>query len=144
MKTQFRTLIAIVFVMVSANIIAAERITYKWTDDKGEIHYTERAPKGREYTQIRTYVDEKNANTNRSPIVTNQNKNTAKTDSYGTWRNENCTIANQNLDILKNAGRISTADGDGGKRLMTDQEKQTKVSQMEAQRDKYCNQSEQK
>ena len=141
MKTRFRTLFAIAFVFASANLMAAEKITYKWTDDNGEVHYTDRAPRDREYTKIRTYVDEKNANTNRATVLDND-KTAEKKDSYGTWRDENCTIANQNLDILANAGRISTADGDGGKRLMTDEEKQEKISQMETQRDKYCEGSE--
>ena len=143
MKTRFLPLLAIAFVFASANLTAAEKITYKWTDDKGEVHYTERAPKDREYTRIRTYVDEKNANTNRVPVLAQEDKNAKKDDSYGTWRDENCTIANQNLDILVNAGRISTADGDGGTRIMTDEEKKEKMTQMEKQRDKYCQGSEQ-
>jgi len=142
MKTRIQTLFAIVFVIVSANLIAAEKVTYKWIDDNGEIHYTERAPKDREYTKIRTYVDEKNANFNRTPALDAKDKTAKKKDSYGTWRDENCTIANQNLDILVNAGRISTADGIGGKRLMTDEEKSEQIAQMEQQRDKYCKSSE--
>lgn len=142
MKTRFKTLFAIAFVVVGANLIAAEKVTYKWIDDNGEIHYTERAPKDREYTKIRTYVDENNANSNRAPVLDEKDKTAKKNDSYGTWRDENCTIANQNLDILVNAGRISTADGDGGKRLMTDEEKSEQIAQMEKQRDKYCKGSE--
>lgn len=142
MKTRFLTLLAIAFVFASANLTAAEKITYKWTDDNGEVHYTERAPKDREYTRIRTYVDQKNANTNKVPVLDQKEKTAKKDDSYGTWRDENCTIANQNLDILVNAGRISTDDGDGGTRIMTDEEKKEKITQMENQRDKYCEASE--
>ncbi len=144
MKIRFQTLFALAFIFVGANLAAVEKITYKWTDDSGEVHYTERAPKDREYTKIRTFVSKKNASTNKVPVLDNNDKAVKKKDSYGTWRDENCTIANQNLDILVNAGRISTADGEGGKRLMTDEEKKEKITQMEKQRDKYCQDPEKK
>ena len=54
------------------------------------------------------------------------------------WRKDNCRIAIQNLDILENAGRISQDDGQGGKRLMTEEEKDKKVKAMRAQKEKYC------
>jgi len=112
---------------------------YKWTDDKGEIHYTERAPKGVEYTRIRTYVDSSSAAASKTPQANNPADSAKKKDTYGTWRDENCTIANQNLDVLKNASRIGVDDGQGGKRLMSDEEKNEKIAQMQKQRDKYCN-----
>lgn len=144
MKIQFQVLFVILFGLASIDTIAAEKITYKWTDDNGETHYTERAPKGREYTKIRTYVDAKNASTNHLPAVNKRTIAEQKKDTYGTWRDENCTIAIQNLDILNNASRISADDGQGGKQLMSNEQKQEKISQMEQQRDKYCKPSEEK
>lgn len=143
MNTQFGTLLIIILAFASSNLLAVEKITYKWTDDKGEIHYTERAPKGIEYKIIRTYVDASNANANNLPTP-KQTKAKKKQDNYGTWRDENCTIANQNLDILENAARISVDDGQGGKQLMSDEQKKEKVDQMKKQRDKYCKTDEKK
>ena len=51
-------------------------------------------------------------------------------------------MAKQNLDILTSKSRIGVDDGQGGKRLMSDEEKQAQVKQMEQQRDKYCSASE--
>ncbi len=138
MKTQRQFILGFVLVLASLNLTAAEKIMYKWTDDKGEIHYTERAPKGIEYTRIRTVVDTSQPASNNLPTAAEQAKEKEKDNTYGTWRQENCTIANQNLDILQNAARISVSDGQGGKQLMSDQQKQEKISQMEKQRDKYC------
>ena len=142
MNSLFKTLSTALIFTVCMNAVAEVKITYKWTDAKGEIHYTERAPKGIEFTKIRTYL---NAN-QQSPSVPsfNPSKNKIKEEknSYGTWRDENCTLANQNLDILTKAGRIGVDDGQGGKRLMTDEEKATKITQMQEQRDKYCKTAE--
>jgi len=121
--------------------MADEKTTYKWTDDNGEVHYSERPPKTGEYTKIRTKVD-KNAVVKTPVLPASDKKSEEKKDTYGTWRDENCTIANQNLDILKNAARISVDDGQGGKQLMSDEQKQEKIDQMEKQRDKYCNPKE--
>jgi len=121
------------------NLAADEKITYKWTDDNGEVHYTERPPKTGEYTKIRTYVETGTISKVPSTSISRNKKDEEKRDTYGTWRDDNCKIANQNLDILQNASRISVDDGQGGKQLMSDEQKQEKVAQMEKQRDKYCN-----
>ncbi len=134
-------IIGLCITTVQAELV--ERIMYKWTDDKGEIHYTERAPKGIEYTVIRTHV-ESGTIAEKKPKVSDTNASVAKDDngkSYGSWRKENCTIANQNLDVLMNAKRISVDDGQGGRRLLTDQEKKEKIASMQQQKDKYCSQS---
>ena len=126
----------------SVSVLAGEKIMYKWTDEKGEVHYSERAPKGIEYTRIRTYVDSSKAASSPAPkLPEKQTKLENKKDSYGTWREENCTIATQNLEMLQNAGRIGVDDGQGGKRLMTDEEKAEKIAQMKEQQEKYCSKS---
>ncbi len=145
MKMQFRALFIIVFIFTSLNVSAKEKFMYKWNDDKGEIHYTERAPKGIEYTRIRILVDSTATASNKLPIATSSPESQEKKkSSYGTWRDENCTAAKQNLDILKNAARISVDDGQGGKQLMSDEQKQEKIAQMEEQKTKYCNVEEDK
>jgi len=144
MKILFRSVVSVFVILVSVNLMAGEKIMYKWTDDKGEVHYSERAPKGVEYKRIRTYVDS-NASSP-APVKLPKTPDEAKksANSYDTWRVENCTIANQNLDMLNTAKRISADDGQGGKRLMTDEEKQEQINKMEAQRDKYCEKSDEK
>ncbi|MGB0495772.1 MAG: DUF4124 domain-containing protein [Kangiellaceae bacterium] len=130
----------VILLAISSQAQSAKKIMYKWTDDKGEIHYTERAPKGVEYTKIATYVNE-NAVTKVAPEAPKE----AKTDissNYNNWKDENCTIATQNLDMLRNTARIGVDDGDGGKRLMTDEEKQEKIDSMVKQQTKYCKKEE--
>ncbi len=139
MKSISYVFIFLLILIASFSLSAEEKILYKWTDDKGEVHYTERAPNGIEYTKIRTHVESGGATAANLPVKPmNQAKDEPKEGLYGTWRKENCTIANQNLEILKEASRIGVDDGQGGKRLMTDEEKAAKITAMEQQRDKYC------
>ncbi len=145
MNNRILAIISAVLAFSSANAIAAEKIMYKWKDSNGEVHYTERAPKGIEYTRIKTYVDSSAAVSSKSPAKAEAEakaKSPEASKAYTSWRQENCMRANENLDILKNAARIGVDDGQGGKRLMSDEEKAAQIKDMEAQRDKYCEQTD--
>ncbi len=135
-------LLSILLLAVSSDVFSAKRVMYKWTDDKNEVHYSERAPKDVEYKKITTYVNE-NAVTRVKAETPPEKKTEIKISSgYNNWKDENCTIATQNLDMLRNTARIGVDDGDGGKRLMTDEEKQEKIDKMIAQQTKYCKSKE--
>jgi len=140
MKQIIILLFSILFLAVSTDVFSAKKVMFKWTDNKGEVHYSERAPKGVEYKKITTHVNE-NAVTKIAQEAVAAKKPDIS-NNYNNWKDENCTIAKQNLDILKNSARIGVDDGDGGKRLMTDEEKQAKVDKMVAQQTKYCKKEE--
>ena len=126
--------------LISAVNVSAESYTYKWKSADGEVHYTERPPAvGIPFTKIRVKDDGRKGQT-QSKLETSSSENAAskKDDAYKGWREDNCKIANQNLDVLENSGRISTDDGQGGTRLMTDEERKAKVEKMKAKKDKYC------
>lgn len=121
--------------------VAADQYIYKWKDTQGMVHYTERPPApGIPYERVRRHKDKgaKAQAPAAAKPAANQAAQPAEDDSYGSWKKENCKIAQQNLDVLQNAARIAQDDGQGGKRLMTDEEKAEKVKQMNAQVDKYC------
>ena len=67
MNKKTHALLSVALIVFCASLHAAEKIMYKWTDSNGEIHYTERAPKGIEYTRIKTYVDSSST----GPVKTN-------------------------------------------------------------------------
>lgn len=125
---------------------SSEQYIYKWKDDQGMVHYTERRPDpGIPFEKVRRRTD-KSDRAKPAPAVPTQQaakKDAPKDDSYNSWRAENCKIATQNLDILQNASRIAQDDGQGGTRLMTDEEKAEKVQRMTEQKEKYCNQDAQ-
>jgi hypothetical protein len=141
MKINVLLLILAAYALLGApEALAAEQYIYKWKDSQGMVHYTERPPEpGITFEKVRrsTEKGEKSTPTAATQAST-KSANTPKDDSYNSWREENCKIANQNLDVLENAARIAQDDGQGGKRLMTDEEKAEKIKKMSEQRDKYC------
>jgi hypothetical protein len=119
----------------------AESYMYKWKNANGEVQYTERPPApGVKFQRIKV----KNPSSGESPNYAKtektegQDQEKPEGEAYGGWKKDNCDRANKNLDILQNAGRISQDDGQGGKRLMSDEERQAQIVQMKALKDKYC------
>ncbi len=142
------SLFTLVLTFCSFSVLAAEKYIYKWKNDKGVIQYTERQPApGTKFERIKqtsTHASTTSSSTSNSPKSkdTKNEKEKSADDNYESWQKDNCRIANQNLDILLNAGRIAQDDGQGGKRLMTDEEKKSQIAQMQAQKEKYCAKSE--
>lgn len=135
----------ILSLLVFFNNASAETFQYKWKDANGEVHYTERPPANGiafETIRIKTHVSNQSTapstNTDKAPqekVADEQDK------KYNDWRQENCKRAMKNLDVLENAGRISQDDGQGGTRLMSDEEKQEKIKTMTEQKEKYCSEN---
>ncbi|TQV75603.1 DUF4124 domain-containing protein [Aliikangiella marina] len=135
------TVLAVGVLAFNPKSVAAEQYIYKWKDTQGMVHYTERPPApGIPYERVRRPKD-KGAPA-QAPVAAKQAEaiEAEADDSYTSWKKENCKIAQQNLDVLQNAARIAQDDGQGGKRLMTDEEKAEKIKQMNAQVQKYCQQ----
>ena len=128
---------------VSSNATSAEQYIYKWKDAQGMVHYTERPPeKGIAFEKVRRERDTGKKRAQQTVSQQAEKAEDAKDDSYGSWRKENCKIATQNLDVLENAARIAADDGQGGTRLMTDEEKAEKIKKMTEQKQKYCPEEE--
>lgn len=125
---------------IYANHSHADAYMYKWKSADGELHYTEYTPaKGIEYERIRVTLTRSTQSSDKKKIKPDDKEtDLVKDDSYKSWQKENCAMAKKNLDILENAIRIAQDDGEGGTRLMTDEEKQASIEKMKQQRDKYC------
>lgn len=132
------------FLLTSVHAVS---YVYKWTGEDGSVKYTERPPaKGTPYKKILIQgKDDSAAVPVKKPDYDLPKKADEKTDqaangndNYNKWRDENCKMAKQNLDILTNGGRIGIDDGEGGKRLMTDDEISEAKKKAEEQIDKFC------
>ncbi|MGX5173591.1 DUF4124 domain-containing protein [Aliikangiella sp. IMCC44653] len=144
MKNALLLISIIFYALVGSSSVSAaeEQFIYKWKDKDGMVHYTERRPEpGIQFEKVRKRVDKGSLPTKSSTSSIDGEKSEAEAqaeDSYSKWRQQNCKVATQNLDVLQNADRISKDDGEGGKRLMTEEEKQANIQKMTEQKAKYC------
>lgn len=131
--------------MVSA-VHAAD--SYKWTDDNGQVQYTQLPPKDRPYETIRTRVkDGSNASAEGSAAVTKKATDAATAPTKGELAEakaeaekmaRNCEIAKQNKEMLQTAAKVRVTDKDGNPRHLTDEERKERMQATDVQIDNYC------
>jgi hypothetical protein len=110
-------------------IVMADKI-YSWVDSKGVTHYGENPPKD---TPARLL----NARTGHSDPVVYENRDTKSTTTTekaqaATPSAERCELVRKNLQMLTTNPRVKTTDKNGETRIMTPEEMQTQVENMEA------------
>jgi len=144
MKSFFRLVFISTFLsLFSLTLLAngSEKVTYKWTDEKGFVQYTERPPKDRAYEMIKILSSGGKEVTNVSAdeaIAKSSKANRSELDEVVIANKRNCEIAKQNMDVLTKLKQIQVKDADGNPRILTDAEKQARVDDTQAQIDVYC------
>lgn len=134
---------AVAALFLVATVEAAD--SYKWTDDNGQVQYTQIPPKDRPYETIRTRVKE---NPVASEAVSTGKKTAtdaaaskgdvaeAKVEAEKMARN--CEVAKQNKEMLQTAAKIRVTGKDGEPRHLTDEERKEKLQATELQIENYC------
>ena len=117
--------------------------TYKWTDDNGQVQYTQLPPKDRPYETIRVRSKQPEVT---APAATQAGKKdeaskqgdvaVAKAEAEKVARN--CELAKQNKEALLTIPKIRVTDKDGTERFMTDEERKEKMAATEVNISTYC------
>ena len=120
-------------------------ITYKWTDDNGQIQYTQLPPNDRPYTVIKSATASINEEGAESPLTSKPaDKANPKTGAgeYTSAEKEklskNCDIAKQNREMLRTAAKIRVNDEKGEPRHLTEEERKARLADTEKQIEFYC------
>lgn len=130
--------------------LAVSAKMYKWTDDEGNVHYTQTPPPDREAKTIAPPPTPKSVPTKKSTPDNGEQEPAEEgegfTDAYkkaikmtpeerAAQIEKNCRLVKQNLTIYRGASRIN----EGGKTIvLTDEERAKRVAEAEADLEKYC------
>ena len=114
---------------------------YKWVDNEGNVHYSQKRPKNKQFKQIKVPAS---APTDSTPLYqseTNQNKDN-KTVADESAKNEkvratNCKNAKGNLKAYQVYRRIR--DKSGNVTVVGDEERAKKITQAKRNIDNFCN-----
>ncbi|PCJ46677.1 MAG: hypothetical protein COA74_13085 [Gammaproteobacteria bacterium] len=122
----------------SANTIS--KVTYKWTDDKGIVQYTERPPKNHGYEKITISASgsEEITNVTQEEATEKETTNNSTADDYAKANLRNCEIAKRNLNVLTNLARIRVSDEKGENRILSDEEKKAREDETRKEIKVYC------
>lgn len=107
---------------------------YKWTDDKGVVHYADAPPDGQKYERMRV----SSGTTTAAPDPAPQATPAAATPEPGSVedqiakhkaaRAQNCQIARDNLALIENSPDVQKDfDGDGKPEPMTPEQRASEI-----------------
>jgi hypothetical protein len=131
MKATVSLTLAVSFMLAANLTLAAPEKVYKWADEKGLIHYSERPPLGTDTEVLKPEVGHSEPVNYGSPSD-NKSKEGKKVDKQpngdkGALKDpERCDSARKNLETLKTYARIKIKGDDGEYRFLTPDEQQQK------------------
>ena len=123
-------------------VVAHAADSYKWTDDTGQVQYTQIPPKDRPYETIRTRVKDPEV-TATKPDYSRRDGTEAKGDvaiakADAEKLAKNCDVAKQNKEMLQTAAKIRITDKEGVDRHLTDDERKEKLQATDLQIQNFC------
>lgn len=116
--------------LASSLAFSAPAKVYKWTDEKGQVHYSERPPLGTQAEAIKPETGHSEP-VNYSVAADDKAKEEKKADSgkKALKDPERCDAARKNLDTLKTYARIRIKGDDGQLRYLTPDEQKQKTNE---------------
>ena len=129
MKKTFATTALFLFCSISflasGLAFSAPEKVYKWTDKRGQVHYSQHPPIGTQTEVVKPEIGHSEP-VNYSVTADNKTKEEKKADSVKSSQKdpERCDAARKNLDTLKTFKRIKVKGDDGEYRFLTPDEQQ--------------------
>ena len=145
----FLSLIVIASTAFSTSSLAAS--TYKWTDDKGNVHYSQHPPRDRESERLKIKKAPRSSRTYQAPASSNsqgaatsglpgsnQQGNTAEQESQSNTalRKKNCEAAKKNLKIYQVYRRVR--DKEGNIKRISPDEREQRIKESKEQISEFC------
>lgn len=134
MKTSLILFLSIAGLLASSHAFTASEKVYKWTDEKGLTHYSERPPLGTQTEIVKPEIgrsepvnygvpsDEKAKEGTKLEKKVDDEKSALKDPAR-------CDSARKNLDTLKTYARIKIKGDDGEYRFLTPDEQKQKADE---------------
>lgn len=126
---------------------AVSAATYKWTDEQGNVHYTQHPPRDTEYERMKvdksrpSPADTLIEQTNQAAPKPSSSADTSKLIKEEVAKNQeirekNCTAAKKNLEIFTVFKRYK--DKEGNVVRMDDKERATKIEEAKQNIAEFC------
>ena len=147
---RFSLLGALLATLVSISSADAAGKFYKWTDDKGVVHYGENPPDtataqkvnvhtGKASAEAEQAAQDDTATASKSTATPNDVEESKKVaDENAKIIKQNCDVYRQNLSALKSSPRIREKDAKGEYRYLTDEEKAAREKDAQSYLDTNC------
>ena len=130
---------------IAASYAFAAKTYYKWVDDEGVTHYSERKPQGTNAQEVNVFTGRSEPTTNNvtgKPLENDQaatESTDEEVDPEALKDPERCKIAQKNLETMQNNNRIRMKDPASGEyRFLSEQEKQQQMADAQKAIEESC------
>lgn len=138
----------IVFIILSLGSAQAEM--YRWVDDSGKVHFSDKKPVEHKAEEISDQVRQQNIDysggstkgqlqqyeRNQTARETERQQIKQRSDKWSGEKKEWCRDARDRLRILR--GRVSFFDNDNNEIKVTEKERESRATALEQDIQKYC------
>lgn len=128
---------------------AADARMYRWVDENGTTVYSQSPPPSGKATEIKVQTatptppdnapaTQAESETQAAPEKTASGPSKEQIEESNRIKKENCAAARKNLDIYTNLGNRLIRTPDGLYQRLTEEERQEKIKESQAQIDEFC------
>ena len=118
------------YLLAANHAFAAPGKVYKWTDEKGRTHFSERPPLGTQTEVVKPQIGHSEpVNYGAAAPEKAKEEKKAEADKEALKDPERCDAARKNLDTLKTYTRIKIKGEDGEYRFLTPDEQTQKTNE---------------
>lgn len=122
--------------LVAASAAQAAGEVYKWTDDKGVVHYTDAPPEGRDFEKKKAVAPPP---ATAPEAAADEAKAAAGPAAPQGTAKANCEAARRNVENMERFAEISMdRDGDGTPEKLTAEQREEELKRHRALADLYC------
>ena len=120
-------IVSVACLLASSSTFAAKEKVYKWTDAKGQTHYSQHPPLNTETEVIKTQTGHSDPVNYSVAAPKAEQKEEAKAELGK--NKERCELARKSADTLKTYARIRVKGDDGEYRYITPDEQKQKLTE---------------
>lgn len=146
----YRFILAILIIFPFSHTLQAAKV-YKWTDDDGNVHYTQKKPPVKTVTEMKVDIPKPDAASTTKPRVDprealkdidkgkeekQEKESTAQKEAE--VRTENCKRAQQQFQTINSSGRLYEIDSKGERHYWDDATRISKLAEAQKSIEEWC------
>lgn len=137
-----KTSLLILGLAISCNQLSANTY-YKWVDDNGTTHYSNKPPKDRESSPVHTTSRASGPASRMAPKVQSNNDATKTSEEGSTLYDakaseEFCTNAKERLSLVISSNQIKQKSKDGSVVMLSEEQRQSEITRIREQLAEHC------
>ena len=126
-------------ILAFSALSSSAKDVYRWTDEKGVIHYSYKAPDNVESSKVQKMDMNKQSQFVNSSVSKTEKHHSKQELELDRITKKNCDIAKKNIQILSAFSNIQQTNSEGKLQTLSDDDKSKQLSLAKKQAALFCN-----